>query len=82
MPSAWISHVKDFSDKKKIKYTDALKSQECRESYHSNKPKSMSEITVKVARMPKKTNKSELPLKPDMVPVQAMRTRKKKASME
>ena len=48
----------------------------------------MSEITVKVARMPRKTNKSEMSLKPDEMPVQAMdnlkvkRTRTKKASME
>lgn len=88
MPSAWILHVKEFADKKKLKYTDALKSQECKESYHKNKPKSMSEITVKVPRIPRKTNKSEMPLKPDEMPVQAMekvkvkRTRTKKAPME
>ena len=44
MPNAWITHVKEFSDKKKMKYTDALKSQECKDAYKENKPKSMDEM--------------------------------------
>jgi len=39
MPNAWITHVKEFADKKKMKYTDALKSQECKDAYKSKKPK-------------------------------------------
>ena len=39
MPNAWITHVKEFSDKKKMKYNDALKSQECKDAYQNSKPK-------------------------------------------
>jgi len=44
MPNNWISHVKSFADKKKIKYTDAFKSQECKEEYQKNKPKSSDDM--------------------------------------
>jgi len=95
MPNAWISHVKDFADKKKMKYTDALKSQECKDAYKSSKPKKeTSDITVKVAR--KKTPKQEMDksiiepmkvIKPPMemmppVPIKMKRVKTKKAMME
>lgn len=35
--SAWIDHVRDFAKQKEIKYTEALKSSECKELYHKNK---------------------------------------------
>lgn len=35
--SAWIDHVKDYAKQKEMKYTDALKSAECKELYHKNK---------------------------------------------
>jgi len=35
--SAWIEHVKEFAKQKEIKYTEALKSAECKELYHKNK---------------------------------------------
>ena len=51
MPNAWITHVKEFSDKKKMKYTDALKSQECKDAYKSGKQKKeTNDITVKIPK--------------------------------
>ena len=35
--SAWIQHVREFSKKKEMKYTEALKNAECKELYHKNK---------------------------------------------
>lgn len=35
--SGWIEHVKDYAKQKEMKYTEALKSAECKELYHKNK---------------------------------------------
>jgi len=35
--SAWIEHVKDYAKQKEMKYTEALKNDECKELYHKNK---------------------------------------------
>jgi hypothetical protein len=35
--SAWISFVKEFAKQKEMKYTEALKNDECKELYHKNK---------------------------------------------
>ncbi len=35
--SAWIEHVKEFAKQKEMKYTEALKNDECKELYHKNK---------------------------------------------
>ena len=92
MPNNWISHVKSFADKKKIKYTDALKSQECKEEYQKNKPKSsddmkqdMNKVIMKAPKVSKaskaKFQMPELP-KADMnnveVKIKAPRVRKSK----
>ena len=81
MPNTWVSFVKEFADKKKIRYTDALKSQECQNAYKKDKPKSsddmkreMNEVIdktpMKIPKMPKKQMKMEIvetPLKmPEM----------------
>jgi len=55
MPNAWITHVKEFSDKKKMKYTDALKSQECKDAYKEKKPKSMDEMKQDMQKVIVKT---------------------------
>lgn len=35
--SAWIEHVKEYAKQKEMKYTEALKNDECKELYHKNK---------------------------------------------
>ena len=35
--SNWINHVKQYASQKGITYTNALKDQECKSSYHSKK---------------------------------------------
>lgn len=35
--SAWIDHVKEYCKQKEMKYTEALKNDECKELYHKNK---------------------------------------------
>ena len=53
MPNAWVSFVKEFSDKKKMKYNDAMKSAECKEAYQKQKPKSMDETSKEMVKTPK-----------------------------
>jgi len=49
MPSAWVEHVKDFASKKEMKYSEAMKNDECKELYHRSKEtidkKKVDEIT-------------------------------------
>jgi len=56
MANNWVNHVKEFSEKKKIKYTDAMKSAECKAEYEKNKPKHIEEYvkTLKI-RTPMKS---------------------------
>lgn len=51
MANAWILHVRDFADKKKMKYTEAMKSQECKDAYKKGKPQSNDDMKKE---MPKK----------------------------
>ena len=39
MANSWVSHLKEYANKKKMKYNDALKSAECKAEYKKNKPK-------------------------------------------
>ena len=40
MVSSWIEHVKQYAKDKKVNFSYAMKSSDCKESYHKNKPKS------------------------------------------
>lgn len=44
MPNTWVSFVKEFASKKKMKYNEALKSADCKAEYQSNKPKSSEDM--------------------------------------
>jgi hypothetical protein len=90
MPNAWITHVKEFSDKKKMKYNDALKSQECKDAYQSSKPKKETkDIGVKMPKM-KKSDKLSMdtpmavmpPTEMMMPPMKMKRVKSKKVMME
>ena len=74
MANNWITFVKDFAGKKKMKYTDALKSAECKEAYNKQKPKSMEEMKNSTKTMIKtkktKVDKDEKVMKPFEVPVE------------
>ena len=39
MASAWVTHVKEFSKKHKMKYGEALKKSQCKTEYHKSKGK-------------------------------------------
>ena len=78
MPNTWVSFVKEFANKKKMKYNEALKSADCKAEYHSKKPKSSEDMKremnnvidktpVKIPKIPKtpKTPKSQM--KMDMI---------------
>ena len=39
MKSLWITHVKSFAQKHKMKYGDALKNAQCKSEYHKSKGK-------------------------------------------
>ncbi len=39
MKSSWITHVKSFAQKHKIKYSEALKNAKCKSEYHKSKGK-------------------------------------------
>lgn len=90
MPNAWITHVKEFADKKKMKYNDALKSQECKDAYQSSKPKKETkDIGVKMPKM-KKSDKLSMdtpmavmpPTEMMMPPMKMKRVKSKKVMME
>ena len=88
MANSWISFVKDFADKKKMKYTEAMKSQECKDAYKSEKPKSnddmkkeMNNMVVKVQRK-KKTVESIEPSIEMIEPIKIKKVRAKKAMKE
>ena len=48
----WIDFVKDFAKSKEIKYTEALKSAQCKEEYHKKKA-SITPTDVKEVTRPK-----------------------------
>ena len=37
--SSWVTHVKEWSKKHKMKYGDALKNAQCKSEYHKSKGK-------------------------------------------
>ena len=37
--SSWINHVKEFSKKHKMKYSEALKNAQCKSEYNKSKGK-------------------------------------------
>lgn len=91
MPNAWITHVKEFADKKKMKYNDALKSQECKDAYKNSKPKKeTNDITVKMPKMKKSdkltmdTPMAVMPPSTEMMmpPMKMKRVKSKKVMME
>jgi len=58
MANTWITHVKAYAEKKKMKYTDAMKSVECKSEYDKIKPKSndekKQEMNKNIMKNPKK----------------------------
>ena len=68
MPNNWISHVKSFADKKKIKYTEALMSAECKEEYRKNKPKSSDDMNKVIMKAPKVSKASKVKLQMPELP--------------
>ena len=82
MPNAWITHVKEFADKKKMKYTDALKSQECKDAYKSKKPKKeTNDITLKIPRKKKAGSPMEMKIPHIEMMMPPMKTKKGKKGM-
>lgn len=64
--SAWIEHVKGYAKQKEMKYTEALKNDECKELYHKNKSpvdkKKIDEMTrPKVSVQMEKVDKPKTP---------------------
>lgn len=57
MANSWVSHVKEYANKKKMKYNDALKSAECKAEYQKNKPKSSDETKQEMNKVIMKTPK-------------------------
>ncbi len=55
--NSWVSHVKAYAEKKKMKYNDALKSAECKAEYQKNKPKSSDETKQEMNKVIMKTPK-------------------------
>ena len=55
MANNWVSHVKAYAEKKKMKYNDALKSAECKAEYQKNKPKSSDETKQEMNKVIMKT---------------------------
>jgi hypothetical protein len=78
MANSWIEHVRDFANKKKMKYNDALKSADCKAEYQKNKSKSMDEsqmdMNKNIVKVPKnKKVMMEEPVVETIEPVKAMR---------
>ena len=78
MANSWILHVLDFSNKKKMKYSDALKSADCRAEYQKNKSKSMDESQMDMNKIITKVPKNkkvmmEEPVVEPIEPVKVMR---------
>jgi len=74
MANSWVSHVKAYADKKKMKYNDALKSAECKAEYQKNKPKSsdetkqeMNKVILKTPKKSKMILEEPMDVKLDMV---------------
>jgi len=58
MPNTWVSFVKEFASKKKMKYNEALKSADCKAEYQSNKPKSSDDMKREMNNIIEKTPKT------------------------
>lgn len=74
MTNAWVQHVREFADKKKMKYTDAMKSAECKAEYQKNKPKSSNDMKEDmnkvIMKAPKKTSKKKMEATPELKAVE------------
>ena len=57
--SDWIKFVKSWSEKKKVKYNDALKSEECKQAYQKQKPKKQ-EADMKPKMRKTKSSKTDM----------------------
>jgi len=68
MPNTWVSFVKEFASKKKMKYNEALKSADCKAEYQSNKPKSSEDMKREMNNVIDKT--------PVKTPVKTLKTAK------
>ncbi len=53
MVSSWIQHVKQYAKDKKVNFAFAMKSNDCKELYHKNKPKSGDVEKVMIKPKPK-----------------------------
>lgn len=77
MANSWINHVKEFSSRKKMKYTDALKSADCKAEYQEKKPKSSDEMKQEmnkvIVKAPRKKKDTSL-LKPVEMPTEIKTT--------
>ena len=82
MANSWISHVRAFAEKKKMKYTDAMKSAECKAEYQNNKPKSSEDMKMEmnkvIIKQPRKTKAKmdaialpPMEMKPDVLEVKS-----------
>ena len=60
MASKWVEHVKEWSKMKEMKYNEAMKHPECKESYQKSKPdtdnghKFEKEVNVEMQKTPVK----------------------------
>lgn len=73
MANSWINHVREFANRKKMKYTDALKSADCKAEYQEKKPKSSDEMKQEmnkvIIKAPRKKKDTSL-LKPAEMPAE------------
>ena len=50
MSSKWVEHVKEFASKKEMRYSEAMKNEECRKPYQENKQSKPLEEMKEIAR--------------------------------
>ena len=81
MANNWVSHVKEYAEKKKIKYTDAMKSQECKDLYQKNKPKTADDMKIKTPRKVK-ADKKEIVETTTETPVDVIQVKTRKAKVK
>ena len=58
--SEWVNHVKQFSEKHKMKYNEAMKNKQCKDEYQKKKGKQpvMNDMKPKMSKM--KSNKKDM----------------------
>ena len=59
--SEWVNHVKQFAEKHKMKYNEAMKNKQCKDEYQKKKGKQpeMKDMTPKM----RKTKSSKMDMK-------------------